>query len=154
MAIIIEATYAKKLGLPGYSSHSYSVTIRSEIPDITALERANSEIYQLLQAAVDSEITKSGFVPDGTSTESAPASNGNGGSWSCSDKQRELIEKIVTDNHLDKKAVEELAQQRFGIGVKSLNKLQASGLIEEMLQTHANNRTNGKASGNKPYSRR
>ncbi len=30
MAITIEAAYSKKLGLPGYSSHSYSVMIRTE----------------------------------------------------------------------------------------------------------------------------
>jgi hypothetical protein len=29
--VVIEANYSKKLGLPAYSSHSYSVTIRSEV---------------------------------------------------------------------------------------------------------------------------
>ena len=33
MAIQLEANYSKKLGLPGYSSHQYSVTIRIEVSD-------------------------------------------------------------------------------------------------------------------------
>ena len=32
--LIIEANYSKKLGLPGYSSHQYSVTIRTELGDL------------------------------------------------------------------------------------------------------------------------
>ena len=35
MAIVIEANYTKKLGLPGYSSHQYSVTLRTELADLT-----------------------------------------------------------------------------------------------------------------------
>ena len=31
MAIVLEANYAKKLGLPNFSSHQYSVTIRTEL---------------------------------------------------------------------------------------------------------------------------
>ena len=30
MAITVEANYSKKLGLPGYSSNQYSVTVRSD----------------------------------------------------------------------------------------------------------------------------
>jgi hypothetical protein len=35
---------------------------------------------------------------------------------------------------LDKNKVEQLANDRFGKGVKQLNKLEASGLIEELLE--------------------
>jgi hypothetical protein len=62
--IILEAVYSKKLGLPNYSSHQYSVSIRTEIPDIGAVEKTNREMYQLLQSAVNAEITKPGFVPE------------------------------------------------------------------------------------------
>jgi hypothetical protein len=34
-AIHLEANYSKKLGLPGYSSHQYSVTIKTEVTDRT-----------------------------------------------------------------------------------------------------------------------
>ena len=33
MAIHLEANYSKKLGLPGYSSHQYSVTVKTEVTD-------------------------------------------------------------------------------------------------------------------------
>ena len=33
MAIILEANYSKKLGLPNFSSHQFSVTIKTEVPD-------------------------------------------------------------------------------------------------------------------------
>ncbi len=39
MAIVIEANYSKKQGLPAYSRHSYSVTIRSEVADLSQVER-------------------------------------------------------------------------------------------------------------------
>lgn len=60
MAIVIEANYSKKLGLPQYSSHSYSITIRSEIADLSQVERESSKLYSLLQGAVDREIVESG----------------------------------------------------------------------------------------------
>ena len=54
--------------------------------------------------------------------------------WKCSDKQRDLILKITDEHKLDKARVEQLAQDRFGKGVKALNKLEASGLIDELLE--------------------
>ena len=56
------------------------------------------------------------------------------GAWNCSAKQKNLILKIVAENNLEKNKVETLAQERFGKGVKALNKLEASGLIEELLE--------------------
>ncbi len=38
MAIILEAAYSKKLGLPNFSSHSYVVSIRTELSDLTQVE--------------------------------------------------------------------------------------------------------------------
>jgi len=40
----------------------------------------------------------------------------------------------VDEHKLDKNHVENLAQDRFGKGVKTLNKLEASGLIDELLE--------------------
>ena len=54
--------------------------------------------------------------------------------WNCSDKQKDLILKIVDEHRLEKNHVENLAQDRFGKGVKTLNKLEASGLIDELLE--------------------
>ena len=42
--------------------------------------------------------------------------------------------KITDEHKLDKTKVDQLAQDRFGKGVKTLNKMKASGLIEELLE--------------------
>ncbi len=62
MAIVIEAAYSKKVGLPHYSSHQYSVTLRSEISDLSQVEAESSRLYALLQASVDREIQEQGFL--------------------------------------------------------------------------------------------
>ena len=168
MAVILHMTYSKKLGLPNYSSHSCSVSIQTEIADLNQATDECNRLYALLQTSVDKEIQDVGFLPDATkygmieskktngtganngNAQSANGnqngvnnSNGNGnGVWRCSEKQQELISKIMDEHHLDPRDVEELAQERFGSELKALNKLQASGLISELLEKHSvNNRT-------------
>jgi len=77
-----------------------------------------------------------------------------GPAWKCSDKQKDLILKLVEEHQLDKADVEALAGERFGKGVRILNKVEASGLIDELLDTYggdssrssgSNNRRNGSA---------
>ena len=46
-------------------------------------------------------------------------------------------------NKLDKTKVDQLAQDRFGKGVKQLNKLEASGLIEELLEQTGQSKPRG-----------
>jgi hypothetical protein len=134
----LSCTYSKKLGLPGYSSHQFSVSLESELADVSQVQQESSRLYALLQQSVDSNIQQIGFLP---------SSNGNGNGngqhrqvrpneerWNCSDKQRELILKITDENKLEKNHVENLAHDRFGKGVKALNKLEASGLIDELLE--------------------
>ncbi len=152
MPIIIEANYAKKVGLPAYSSHQFAVTLRTELTDLSQLEKTATDLYQRLQAAVDTQIVNPGLVPDANGGMSSPLTHSprpapaasptprardDEPQWKCSDKQRDLILKIVTENGLEKSAVEKLAQSRFGTGVRELNKLQASSLIDELLETHA-----------------
>ncbi len=146
----IELTYSKKLGLPNYSSHSHSVTIRTELADLSQLEKTNAELYARLQASVDAQIVKAGHLPGETRlpppANPAPATSALAGDeWACSPKQRALIEKIVAENNLDKAAVENLAQERFKTGVKTLNKLQASSLIDELIETHQRPANRGRA---------
>ena len=146
MPIIIESSYSKKLGLPGYSSHSYSLTIRTELSDLSQLERESAKLYSILQGSVDREIQEVGFVPEAHG--STPRANGhaapaNSEDWACSDKQRDLILKIVDEHKLDKQEVEGLAKDMFQKPVKTLNKLEASGLIEELLEKFGPKKTNG-----------
>lgn len=177
MAIVLEANYAKKLGLPGYSSHQYSVSIRTELTDLSHSAEESAKLYRLLQDAVDDSIQQPGYLPgDGESEpvhngsvtgavtnrvnrhlappRTGSRSNGNGGThaaakggWRCSDKQRELIEKIVVERQLDKTEIESLAQDMFGAGVRQLDQLQASGLIDELFERYGGK--NPRRSGSK-----
>jgi hypothetical protein len=143
--ITLECNYSKKLGLPGYSSHQFSITLRTEISDLAQVHAESSRLYKLLQNGVDSSIKEVGYLPDQNGKTASP-SNGNGhnDAWSCSDKQKILILKIVDDHKLDKNEIEQLAQERFSKSVKKLNKLEASGLIEELLEKHGDGKGNGR----------
>ena len=78
MAIVLEANYAKKLGLPNYSSHQYCVTIRTELTDLAQVEAESARLYALLQTAVDREIQEVGFMPDASRYGMHPPQDGNG----------------------------------------------------------------------------
>ncbi len=157
MPVILEANYSKKLGLPGYSSHQYMITLRTELSDLSQVEAESSRLYALLQTSVDRELQKPGFVPE------APKGNGNAhgqhqssenGAWNCSEKQQNLIQKIVSESHLDKNEIEALSNERFGKGVKALNKLEASGLIEELLEKTGQTKANGRSRYQNPFQQR
>jgi hypothetical protein len=154
MAIQLSANYSKKLGLPGFSSHSFSVSVEVELTDLSQVEAEVQRLYQLLQHSVDQEIQHPGFVPGDAPAKNVHApseaangrsypvnrngrqSNGsrpNGDTWNCTDGQRSFILRLIHDQNLDKQQVEDLSQQLYGTGVRQLNKLQASQLIEELL---------------------
>ena len=169
MAIILEAAYSTKLGLPNYSSHSYVVSIRAELSDLTQVEAESARLYHLLQQSVDHQIQQVGFLPDGNSygMDNEPAAttsnaNGNGAhhqtppsshhqpsdQWVCSDKQKEFILKLVQKHRLDQAVVEALAQEMFGLPVQTLNRLQASGLIDQLLARHVHQDGHGQTRPN------
>ena len=136
--ITLECNYSKKLGLPGYSSHQFAITLRTEITDLNQVQAESARLYKLLQDGVDTSIKETGYLP--TNGNGNGSGNGNGqsqadnGAWNCSGKQKDLIIKIVEEHKLEKAKIEGLAQDRFGKTVKALNKLEASGLIEELLE--------------------
>ena len=150
--ITLECNYSKKLGLPQYSSHQFSITLRTEIADLAQVQAESARLYKLLQDGVDASIKEVGFLPtvngngngngNGVRSNNAPAQDT--AAWQCSDKQRDLILKIVNEHKLDKAKIEELAQERFGKTVKALNKLEASGLIEELLEQTGQSKGNGR----------
>ena len=145
------ANYSKRLGLPGYSSHQFSVSVETELVTTNDIPGESQRLYQLLQSNVDEQILTTGFVPpmdygmtpaetNQPNDTPAPVTNitnwQRGPAWKCSDKQRDLILKLVEEHQLDKTEVEALAIERFGKGVRVLNKVEASGLIDELLDTH------------------
>lgn len=162
MAIILEAAYSKKLGLPNYSSHSYVVSIRTELNDLTQVQEESGRLYKMLQEAVDKEIKEVGFIPDA----SQYGMNGNGNSQcnggsqpqgeqrrsdsGISEKQLDLISRIVRENNANKSEIERIAVEMFGGGVRTLNRMQASNFIDELFTRYP--RRNGAPNGGR-YSR-
>ena len=71
----------------------------------------------------------------------------------ASDKQKELVLKLVEQHKLDKKEVETLAKEMFGLPVKTLDRHQASGLIEELIERHGKT-TSGNGNGRRQSSYR
>lgn len=174
MALKLIANYSKRLGLPGYSSHQFSVSVETEITNIDDVAGESARLYQQLQQSVDEKIQHTGFVPDegyGISEQGArnghrnghsASTNGNGHSnghpngsangssnghargdaWACSEKQQELIIKLVDEHQLDKGQVDATSHEMFGVGVRELNKLQASGLIDRILDAHGGRKPN------------
>ena len=160
MAVILQMTYMKKLGLPNYSSHSCAVSLTVEIPDVSVAAQESTKLYQLLQTAVDNEIQAVGFMPDastyginnrngnGNGSENLPAPPRTDDRWNCTDGQRGFILRLVSESKLSKQDVEDMAQQLFGAGVRDLDKMQASQLIEELLE-----KTGRKSNGHRPWKR-
>lgn len=145
MAIKLIANYSKRLGLPGYSSHQFSVSVETELVRTDEVPAEAGRLYQLLQHNVDEQILVTGFVPPlGYGTEESKTVGGPHAAdasgklqaepaWKCSNRQRGLILKIIEERHLEKARVESLAIERFGKGVRSLGKIEASRLIDDLL---------------------
>jgi hypothetical protein len=54
--------------------------------------------------------------------------------WSCSEKQRQVILSLARKNGINNSALHDLAVLCFGKGASQLNKLEASSLINELIE--------------------
>lgn len=155
MAIKLIGNYAKRLGLPGYSSHQFSVSIETELVDTGDIQGEATRIYHLLQDAVDREIQETGFVPGdeyglrdngplpaGTNGNGSHGGNGhrNGKGthpaptpWNCSDKQRQLVADLQAELGLTDGELDARSERLFRKPAHGLDKLGASGLISDLL---------------------
>ena len=66
MAVKLVANYSKRLGLPGYSSHQFSVSVETELVTTDDVAGESQRLYELLQTSVDEQIQSTGFVPGAT----------------------------------------------------------------------------------------
>ncbi len=136
MAVKVITNYSKRLGLPGYSSHQFSVSVETELHDVTDIAGESQRLYESLQKAVDEQMQQTGFIPPDGYGMNGNGSNGNGnrqnGEAGISEKQLELIQKIVRENNANKTDVENMAVEFFGGGVRTLTRAQASDLIDEL----------------------
>lgn len=82
MAVKLITTYAKRLGLPGYSSHQFLVSIETELQSLDNVRQESARLYESLQKVVDQQLQKTGFVPpDGYGMDGEKT-----GTWNCSKK--------------------------------------------------------------------
>lgn len=177
MAIKLIANYSKRLGLPGYSSHQFEVSIETEISNTSELPFETERLYGSLQAAVDAQIQQVGFVPDeyyGTKATQKPVPGDSCSAssvrqtppasvpessvetvptWKCSEKQQSLILELAGKSGLDDSALNELATRRFNKSVAMLNRMEASGLIDELMNRSGSS-SKRSASGRNNYTRR
>jgi hypothetical protein len=191
MAIKLIANYAKTLGLPGFSSHRFSVSIETELNSNDDIQTETARLYALLQDAVDKEMQEPGFVPDeayGIDNIRQPngRQNGNGATSrltnghtrnghsnghtnghanghsngysnghrnqedaGITERQLELISGIVKENNARKGDVDQLAVDMFGGGIRTLNRMQASNLIDALFERYPR-KVNGNHRGNFP----
>ena len=160
MAVLLQITYQKKLGLPNFSSHSCSVSVQVEVADLSHVAEENNRLYKLLQASVDEEIQKVGFMPDATKygmVEGQTNGNGNANGHQrqqqppndagISEKQLDLVNRIIRDNNANKTEVENMSVELFGGGVRTLNRMQASQLIDELFAKYPRHNGNGNGNG-------
>jgi hypothetical protein len=167
MAIQLTFEYGKRLGLPGYSSHTFGVTAKAEVNDPTQIAHEAARMYQVLQDSVDSQIINEGFIPGGHGreiarhgTQDAPGHQSEGnvaqfpgntrqgatqaiqdtGAWMCSPKQKELILKIMDENQLPAGHADGIAVELHGKPMSGLTKLEASGVVSEFLARYRRRR--------------
>lgn len=172
MAIKLIANYSKRLGLPGYSSHQFEVSIETEIGNTSELDFAAERLYSSLQSAVDAQIRQVGFVPDASygsggasgtslpamrqvpripmqsSVDNRPVPSSEEPTWNCSEKQKQVILSLARKNGIDDSALHDLAVLCFSKGVSQLNKLEASTLIKELMETSGGTSRKNSSSGN------
>jgi hypothetical protein len=153
MAVKLIANYAKRLGLPGYSSHQFSVSVETELQNVTDVAGESAKLYESLQKAVDDQMQQTGFVPpdgygmkEGEHRNGTPGERQQNGDAGISEKQLDLINRIVRENNANKSEIENIAVEMFGGGVRTLNRMQASNFIDELFAKYP--RRNGSGNGN------
>ena len=160
MAVLLDITYSKKLGLPNYSSHSLGIGLKAEVANLDEVRGEVEKAYSLLQQSVDSQIVHSGFVSNedkgenGTDQVQKTQVQVNGGStdpdkWNCTVRQRGLIVSVIERNGLDLRVVDDLANDLCGKPMSDLGKAQVSEVIGQVLDRWGRHpkTTNGRAGG-------
>jgi hypothetical protein len=134
MAIKLNAAYSKKLGLPHYSSHSFSASVEVELTDPGSIAAETARLYGVLQTSVDNEIRQVGYLP-ATDDPQRPfhSKSQSNGAWQCSDKQRRLLTDLCRELQLTEDDLDERSQRRFQRPARQLNKQNASSLITDLL---------------------
>ena len=158
MAILLEIHYDKRLGLPGYSSHDFGVSLKTEVTDLDQIRQESERAYQILQKSVDSQIIHRGYVPEhannsGKSNQEEKdntsvgidKNDNNTEKWNCTVRQKDLILNVLERNNLDPQTANELGVELHGKEMDRLTKLQVSGVITELLNRFGRKKNKGGA---------
>ena len=147
MAILLQFDYGKKLGLPNYSSHNFGVSMKAEVSDPEDIPQEAERAYGILQQAVDKQMENPGFLPSPRQENQDQTNETDPEKWNCTEKQRGLILKILSQNDLPESAIEEVAQGLHGRPMSQLGKMQVSTVISEVLDRWGKHRRtdNGRA---------
>src|ERR1041385_2035953 len=100
MPIILEATYSKQLAVPNHGSHSYVLSLRTELTDIDQMPEGSNRLYRMLQDAVDREIQQPGCVPDNNMNGSTASNSDAAFSASSTTPPRPRGGAPMSDNQL------------------------------------------------------
>ena len=108
MAILLEIHYDKRLGLPGYSSHDFGVSLKTEVTDLDQIRQESERAYQILQKSVDSQIIHRGYVPEqvnnsgvtnqeekDNTSEGIGKNDNNTEKWNWTVPQKDLIHNVL-----------------------------------------------------------
>ena len=108
MAILLEIHYDKRHGLPGYSSHDFGVSLKTEVTDLDQIRQESERAYQIQQKIVDSQIIYRGYVPEhvnnsgksnqeekDNTSEGIDKNDNNTEKWNCTVRQRDLILNVL-----------------------------------------------------------
>jgi hypothetical protein len=92
------------------------------------------------------------FTPPSANGHQRQQQNGNGDSG-ISEKQLDLINRVVRENNANKADVEQMSVDMFGGGVRTLNRMQASNLIDELFVKYPRRNGSGNGDGRGNYQR-
>ena len=149
MPVIITACVSKKVGQANYGSAGYSLTVQSEVSNLDQVQEESHRLYNLLNESVNAELNGQN-EPEKKAEWPVLQRKPVSAVWKASDKQRDLILKVISENGADRGDVESLALEMFGTSnLPELNRLQASGLIDELLNRYGNRKgsSNGRFNG-------
>lgn len=149
MSVITIATnLSKKVPIPGadYSSQQASITITSDVTDLTQVAAEAAKLYRIAEEAVDAQLKQAPAAPNSTprpSPNPAPssvprqqasqpyrASNGQRrGPAPVTDSQIRFLERLIRDSGTDLNAI--LHHHQVG-SLRDLSCKDAAGLIDEL----------------------
>jgi hypothetical protein len=134
MPVIITACVSKKVGQANYGSAGFSLTVQSEVSNLDQVREESHRLYSLLNQSVNEELGAEQKEEKRAEWPTIVRNTASSQEWKASDKQRDLILKVIAENGVDRSDVEALAFELFGTScLPELNRLQASNLIDDML---------------------